>query len=72
MQDDPLFQRINQSIHYIESASLDQDAAIIDQLRQRQQQQTFTFVSNNMNTTIHFDHMGIYVEGSISEVQDGQ
>jgi len=48
-----------------------QDATIIEQLRQRQQQQTFTFSSsnyNNMNTDVHFDHMGVYVEGSISEV----
>lgn len=49
--------------------SRSQDAATIEQFRQRQQMQTFTF-SNNMNTDVRFDHMGVYVEGTISEVRD--
>jgi hypothetical protein len=55
--------------------SRNQDATIIEQLRQRQQQQTFTFSSsnyNNMNTDVHFDHWGAYVEGTISEVRDAE
>lgn len=66
------YERHSRSMPYAESSYLDQDAATIEQLlRQRQQQQTFTFSNfNNMNTAVHFDHMGVYVEGSLSEVHD--
>lgn len=67
MQYSDLFQ--HQGLRFVESSTLEQDAETIDWLRQRQQQQTFTFSNfNNMNTDVHFDHMGVYVEGSISEV----
>lgn len=68
MQYDSL-RHYSQSVHYIEPSYLEQDAATIDQMRRNQEQQTFTF---NMITNVHFDHMGIYVEGTISEVRHEQ
>lgn len=53
------------------TSSRSQDATIIEQLRRQQQQQTFTF-SNNINTDVRFDYMGLYVEGTISEVPDAR
>lgn len=65
MQYDPFLQRHDQGLRYVEDSYLEQDANIIEQLLRNQQQQTFTF---NMITNVHFDHQGLYVEGTLSEV----
>lgn len=67
MQDNPLFQRINRSIRYVEGSYIDQDATVIEQLLRAMQQQTITI---EFMPDLSIIDESKCVEGSISEVHD--